>query len=233
MMIEGRSIFAVLAAAVLAAVPVRVMAAGDPLQGAKVFGACLACHSAQPGENRTGPSLADVWGRKAGSLDSFHRYSDALKHSKVVWNEQSLDAWLKSPAAFIPGNDMKFPGIPDAHARSNLIAFLKAVSEGKGAALAKQAGIPLGAKLPDLEQAAPEARVEAIRYCGDTYTLETVAGKVVKYWEYNLRFKTDSTVHGPRKGEPVLVPQGMGGDRAQLVFSDPDEISRLVKRECP
>lgn len=37
----------------------------------------------------------------------------------------------------------------------------------------------------------------------------------------------------PRKGEPVLVGQGMQIDRAQLVLSDPTEISTFIKRECP
>ncbi|MHB8494749.1 MAG: c-type cytochrome [Casimicrobiaceae bacterium] len=206
---------------------------GNPVQGAKVFGACLSCHSAEPGQNMTGPSLAGVWGRKAGSLESFHRYSEPLKRSSVVWNERSLDEWLKSPATLIPGTDMKFPGIPDARARSDLIAYLKAVSEGKGQADALQAGVPMGATFPDLKQAAAEKRVKAIRYCDDTYSLTTAAGKTRKFWEFNLRFKTDSTAHGPSKGQPVLVSQGMQIDRAQLVFSDPSEISTFIKHECP
>ncbi|MEO6782247.1 MAG: cytochrome c family protein [Bradyrhizobium sp.] len=205
---------------------------GDPVQGAKAFGACLSCHSAEPGQNMTGPSLAGVWGRKAGSLPSFHRYSDALKHAGVVWNERSLDAWLTSPATLIPGNEMKFPGIPDARGRSDLIAYLKAESESKGQAAAAQAGVPTGAKLPDLKQASLENRVKMIRYCDDTYSVTTDAGKTRKFWEFNLRLKTDSTAHGPAKGRPVLVPQGMGGDRAQLVFADPGEISAFIKRDC-
>ena len=220
-------------AAALAASPGFAVAAGDPILGAKVFGACLSCHSAEPGQNMTGPSLAGVWGRKAGSLESFHRYSEALKRSAVVWNERSLDEWLKSPATFIPGSEMKFPGIPDSRVRSDLIAYLKAVSEGKGQAAALQAGVPMGGKLPDLKQAAAEKRVKTIRYCDDTYSLTTDAGKTLKFWEFNLRLKTDSTGHGPRKGEPVLVGQGMQGDRAQVVFSSPAEIGASIKSECP
>lgn len=81
--------------------------------------------------NMTGPSLAGVWGRKAGSLKSFDRYSSALKASKVVWNEKTLDAWLKSPSQFIHGNYMTFTGMPEARQRADAIAFLKSASNGE------------------------------------------------------------------------------------------------------
>ena|SRR5437867_3150709 len=224
-----------IAAAALAASPGFATAAGDPTRGAQVFRNCAACHSTAPGQNLTGPSLAGVWGRKAGSLESFHRYSDELKRSGVEWNERSLDAWLKDPATFIPGNAMNFQGIADARARSDLIAFLKAMSEGKTSAANTSGGMMMmGApRFADLKQAEPRARITRIRYCGDTYTVTTAASKVIKFWEFNLRFKTDSTDHGPAKGQPVLVNQGMGVDRAQLVFSDPGEISAFIKSECP
>ena len=221
------------AAIVLVAGPQFAVAGGDPLQGAQAFRFCVACHSIEPEQNMTGPSLANVVGRKAGSLASYRRYSDALKQWGLVWNEETLNAWLANPSAFIPGNDMKFQGVPDAQTRSNLIAYLKAVAEGKGRSLAFQAGMNMGGGLPDLKQAEPERRVKSIRYCGDTYTVTTAANKTLKFWEFNLRFKSDSTSHGPRKGEPVLVGQGMQGDRAQIVFSSATEIGASIKSECP
>jgi cytochrome c len=69
-------------------------AAGDPAEGAKAFQLCAACHSLHPDVNMTGPSLAGVWGRTAGSVSSFPRYSPTLRHSGLVWNEQTLDHWL-------------------------------------------------------------------------------------------------------------------------------------------
>src|SRR5438445_11595536 len=81
-------------------------AAGDPVRGAKVFGACAACHSLETGQHMTGPSLAAIWNRKAGTVEGFARSSDALKKSEVIWNEKTLDVWLSNPAAFIPGNQM-------------------------------------------------------------------------------------------------------------------------------
>jgi len=49
-----------------------------------VYGACGACHSLEPDRNMTGPSLAELWNRKAGTLPSFHRYSGALQSSGIV-----------------------------------------------------------------------------------------------------------------------------------------------------
>jgi cytochrome c len=97
----------------------------DAAAGARAFRACAACHSLEHNRNMTGPSLAGVANRKAGTLPSFTRYSDALKQSGVSWNEESLDHYLENPAQFIPGNHMTFPGIPDPQTRANIIAFLK------------------------------------------------------------------------------------------------------------
>jgi cytochrome c len=37
----------------------------------------------------------------------------------------------------------------------------------------------------------------------------------------NLRFKTDSSESGPEKGRPAIMPAGMMGDRASVIFADP------------
>jgi cytochrome c len=78
----------------------------------------------------TGPSLAELWDRKAGALPSFERYSDALKSSGIVWNDQNLDAWLADPQGFVPNNEMPFDGIKDAAVRADLLAFLKDATTG-------------------------------------------------------------------------------------------------------
>ena len=98
-------------------------AAGDAANGAKMYRACTPCHSLRPDVNMTGPSLAGVWGRKAGGLTSFERYSPALKSSGVVWDDKALDTWLKDPAGFIPHNRMTFSGIKEAPARADLLAL--------------------------------------------------------------------------------------------------------------
>jgi len=205
--------------------PLISVAAGDAGRGAEVFRACVACHSFFAGDHRTGPSLAAVYGRRVGTAEGFQRYSEALRKSAVVWNEQALDAWLRDPAAFIPGNAMVFRGLSDARARSDLIAYLRAVSEGKIAA-------PRTPGLPDLKAADAGQRVSAIRHCRDTYHVTLGEGGIYPFWEFNLRFKTDSSAQGPRKGDPVLVGAGMGGDRAQVVFAAPAEMSAFIRDEC-
>jgi len=203
--------------------------AGDPGRGAAAFGQCAACHSVEPGEHLSGPSLAQVWGRKAGTVAGFDRYSDALKHADVVWTAETLDRFLADPARFIPNNLMPFPGVRDVHARGDLIAYLKAVSEGRGAPPAR--GM-MARPMVKLQEADRSRQVTAIRYCRGTYHVTTAAGQTHPFWEFNLRFKTDSSQDGPPKGRPVLSPAGMMGDRAFVVFSSPEEISAMIEPRC-
>ena len=114
-----------LAAMLLTAQLSSAQATGNAEEGARVFRACSVCHSLTPGRHMLGPSLAGVWGRKAGTAPGFTRYSEALKTSGVTWNAETLDAWLINPARFIPNNRMTFPGIDDATARADLIAYLR------------------------------------------------------------------------------------------------------------
>ncbi|HET9491111.1 MAG TPA: hypothetical protein VFR64_15325 [Methylomirabilota bacterium] len=75
--------------------------------------------------------------------------------------------------------------------------------------------------------------MKGIRYCGDGYHVTTEDGRTVPFWELNLRLKTDSSAQGPAPGRPVLLPAGMQGDRASLLFASPQEISRAVEASCP
>lgn len=200
---------------------------GDARRGAEAFRACAACHSVEPGVHLTGPSLARIWGRPAGTVEGFGRYSEALRRSGVVWTAATLDRWLEDPAALVPGNTMIFPGVKDPRERADLVAYLQALGEGRAPA-------PGMAARPRMKLAAlgREYRVRAIRYCGDAYRVTTEAGDTFTIWEFNLRFKTDSSPDGPARGQPVLLRAGMMGDRAFLVFAAPEEISAAVRRQC-
>ncbi len=192
-------------------------AAGDAARGARVFQACAACHSVQPGEHTTGPTLADVWNRKAGTVRGFERYSEALKRSNVIWNDASLEHWLASPEKFIPGSSMTFPGLREKQARQDVAAFLQAASQGKAPKVQEdRGGMMMSKGKPNLKQAPPEAQVSSIEYCRDTYIIKTAAGTADKVWEFNLRLKTDSSKDGPLPGKPVVVGAGMQGDRNSL-----------------
>ena len=210
------------------------VAAGDANRGAKLFGQCMTCHSVQADEHQTGPSLAHVWNRKAGTVEDFKRYSEAMKRSGISWNEATLDKWLAHPAQAIPGTTMTFPGIKDRQARQDLIAYLKAVDEDKAPPAAKGGGMMgMARQKADLKNAPPAGQVRSIKRCGDTYTVETADGKVEKVWEFNLRFKTDSSKLGPAPGKPIIVSAGMQRDRASIVFAAPKEISETINQSCP
>jgi cytochrome c len=181
----------------------------------------------------TGPSLAELWNRKAGSLASFRRYSDAMKSSGVIWNDENLDAYLKNPADFMPGNHMTFPGVPDAKARSAIIAFLKQVGSNQQTAQLPKGGMSgMQRAVPNLKTVEASSRIKAITYCHDTFKVTTTDGKTRDFWERNLRFKTDSSEEGPDKDAPAIVNAGMMGDRASVIFSSPEEISRFIVRGC-
>ena len=100
------------------------LAKGDQL----FFSYCSRCHSLEPARHLTGPSLAGIVGRKAGTAEGFHNYSDALKSANLVWDEQTLDALIADPTALIPGIQMRFAGVPDPQKRQDLVAYLKSVA---------------------------------------------------------------------------------------------------------
>lgn len=101
-----------------------IAVAQDANLGKGLFQECAACHSTKPGEVMLGPSLAGVYGRKAGSVEGF-RYTNALKKSGVLWDEVTLDAYIADPQAAIPGGRMPYSGMAKPEDRKNLIAYLR------------------------------------------------------------------------------------------------------------
>lgn len=212
---------------------------GDVTRGQQDFRACAPCHSLEPDRNMTGPSLAELWGRKAGTLSSFDRYSDALKSSGIVWNDDTLDRWITDPEHMVPDNAMPFEGIKDAAARADLLAFLKhATKPGATPERTAQAqkpgmgGMMGGGHDPNLKKVEPAKQVKTITYCRDTYRVTTADGKTRAFWERNLRFMTDSGKDGPEQNVPAIMPAGMLGDRAAVIFAAPEEIGRFVLPRC-
>lgn len=86
--------------------------------------ACRTCHTTKEGDNRLGPHLHGIIGRKAGSAEGFG-YSDSMKQAGIVWDEAKLDAFIANPEAVVPGNNMKpFGGIGDPEERKKIVAYL-------------------------------------------------------------------------------------------------------------
>jgi cytochrome c len=94
---------------------------GDADRGAEQFEAtCAECHGAAA----TAPTLRGIVGRPVASVQTFYGYSEAMKAKKpMTWTEDNLNAYLKSPPTFVPGNLM-YREYPDAQMRADIIAFL-------------------------------------------------------------------------------------------------------------
>ncbi len=115
------------AASVLAIAALPALADGDAEKGEKVFKKCKACHDVGEGaKNKVGPELNGVIGRTAGTVPDFG-YSDAMVEAGaggLVWNEETLEEYMKKPKDFIPGNKMSFAGLRKDDEIDDVIAYL-------------------------------------------------------------------------------------------------------------
>jgi len=99
-------------------------AAADIAAGQAEFNKCKICHTVESGGRKAaGPNLHGVFGRKAGTADKF-TYSQAMKNSGIVWDDETLAKYLHSPRELVPGGNMAFPGIKDDAQIANLLAYL-------------------------------------------------------------------------------------------------------------
>jgi len=103
-----------------AATPTPAPAAGPP----QAFAVCSACHSVDPGEHGIGPSLAGVFGARAGTRPGVE-YSQAMKDSGLTWNQANLDRYLDNPRGVVPGTTMAFAGVKDAARRQAIIDYMR------------------------------------------------------------------------------------------------------------
>jgi cytochrome c len=89
---------------------------------------CRTCHSIQDADNRLGPHLHAIIGRKAGALPNYG-YSSALKEAGFTWDDETLDRFIANPEEMMPGNSMKpYGGMASTDSRAEVIAFLRSLS---------------------------------------------------------------------------------------------------------
>jgi cytochrome c len=100
--------------------------AQEPDSGQLLFNnTCRTCHTLRDGDNRLGPNLAAIVGRKAGSLPNYG-YSSSMKNADLVWDKPNLDRFIANPEQVVPGNNMKpYGGLSSAEERAKLIAYLE------------------------------------------------------------------------------------------------------------
>jgi len=107
------------------ATAVEDVTAADPHPGARVFRACKACHSLEPGpSNRAGPSLHGIIGRRIASAPGYI-YSEALKDMDVKWTAETIARLFEvGPNAYLPGTKMPEQTISDPQDRAALVDWL-------------------------------------------------------------------------------------------------------------
>ena len=104
-------------------------AEGNEARGERLFNQqCKACHTLDKGgHNTVGPNLTGLFGRKAGSAD--YQYSDSMKTSGIVWDDKTLDDYLKDPKGKVPETKMTYIGLRQDQQRQDMIAFLKKATQ--------------------------------------------------------------------------------------------------------
>lgn len=88
---------------------------------------CRGCHSVGPGENRAGPTLHGLFGRRSGTVEGF-AFSAAMRDTAIEWTPERLDTFLAGPAEMVPGTKMVLWGL-DERSRRRIIAYLESLAE--------------------------------------------------------------------------------------------------------
>ena len=106
--------------------PADVFAGLDASRGAQVFKACAVCHTLTPdGENRAGPTLYGVMGRKIGSAPGY-RYSPGFAAHDIVWSKETIARLFElGPSTYTPGTKMPEQTVGSPEDRAALVDFIE------------------------------------------------------------------------------------------------------------
>ena len=101
--------------------------------GEKVFKKCKACHRiGLNAKNGTGPHLNNIFGRVAGQLEDYKKYSKNIKkmgQEGLIWNTETLTSFIENPKKYITGTKMNFKGIKKSDELAALIEYLVATTK--------------------------------------------------------------------------------------------------------
>lgn len=117
------------------------LAEGDAANGENIFKRCMTCHALEEGRNKVGPSLHNIVGRTAGTVDGY-RYSNinqAAADVGLVWTEENMITYLEDPQAFLESYISEKGGeaagrtkmafkLRDEQDRMDVVAYLKSQS---------------------------------------------------------------------------------------------------------
>lgn len=131
------------AAALFAAAAVSGGAAANEAETGRPYylDSCMRCHGllkTDPGSwtpnnlaspaiaSPQGPSLADVYGRPAGIVETYgySRSFRAALENPWVWDGDAIDLWIANSQQFIRGTTM-FVKVPDEEVRAAIVAYLR------------------------------------------------------------------------------------------------------------
>jgi cytochrome c len=117
----------VVMAGLLLGTTAQAHAEGDPKAGEALFAkTCGGCHKiGRYARGAFGPELNGIFGRAAGSTSDYV-YSSAMKASGIIWQHDTLIAFIKDPSDVVPGTNMHFWGISDPQKLDDLLAWLRA-----------------------------------------------------------------------------------------------------------
>ena len=106
-----------------------LLALGDISHGEKVFKKCAACHLVNKGgENKIGPALYGVIGRKVASKEDY-KYSKAMANYDKNWTFEEMNGYLRKPQKHIKGTKMAFAGLRKEKDRASVILYLNQNSD--------------------------------------------------------------------------------------------------------
>jgi len=119
------------AVACVASLGVATAVAADIERGAQLFEQhCAACHThITRVRDKSGPNLSGLIGRRAGSADYIHGYSEAMKAAGLTWDLGTLMAFITSPAGVVRGTNMVFRGLTDGSERADLLCYLRQATD--------------------------------------------------------------------------------------------------------
>lgn len=104
----------------------------SPLErGAQLYKRCQSCHTLeQDGRHKVGPNMWALYGSTAGTKEGF-AYSKAMSESGVIWNDETLSAYIENPRQYMPGNRMSYAGLRKAEDREAVLAYIKSETTPK------------------------------------------------------------------------------------------------------